>query len=477
MSMQQFLLVFRARFRVFCVALAATVVAATLASLLMPKSYKATVPLLVDAKDEQSINNPLRPLVLPQERLNYMQTQMDILNSRKVALKVVRDLRLMENPEAREALGRELGGDELTEDRLVEGLQKNLKVDTSQSNVIQASFSASDPRRAAAVANAFAKGYIDTMLELRVEPTREAAAWFNEQLKVLRANLQEAQVNLTKYQQAQGIVSADDRFDDETTRLGVLAEQVARRQAQAIFWNGREQMAQRHLDADEAPDRLPDVGGNAFVQRLRGDLLNGEAKLRELSTQYGANHPNYERQATENRSLRERLAGEMRRAAAGVGAAAQQSRQRDAELQKALVAQRTRVLNLKENRNEFTLLKRNVESAERAYDTAMQRFVVSQVDSRANQTNVTVLNPAAVPRLPTRPRIALNVALSVVIGAILGIGLVLLMELRDRRVRSAEDLAQLQRSVPMLAVLGDRSAFERLLGGPGSGMRALPSGG
>src|SRR5258706_2684523 len=292
MSMQQFLLVLRARFRVFCVPLAATVVAATLASLLLPKSYKATVPLLVDAKDEQSINNPLRPLVLRQERLNYMQPQMDILNSRKVALKVVRDLRLMENPEARQALGREMGSEELTEDRLVEGLQKNLKVDTSKSSVIQASFSSSDPRRAAAVANAFAKGYIDTMLELRVEPTREAAAWFNEQLKTLRANLQEAQATLTKYQQAQGIVSSDERFDDETTRLGVLADQVARRQAQTILWNGREQMAQRHLDADDTPDRLPDVGGNAFVQRLRGDLLNGETKLRELSTQYGVNHPN-----------------------------------------------------------------------------------------------------------------------------------------------------------------------------------------
>src|SRR5882762_1836178 len=87
-----------------------------------------------------------------------------------------------------------------------------------------------------------------------------------------------------------------------------------------------------------------------------------------------------------------------------------------------------------------SVLRRNVESAEKAYDTAMQRHVVSQVESRASQTNITVLNPAAVPGKPSQPKIALNIALSVVVGTMLGIGMVLLMEVSDRRVRSRSDL-------------------------------------
>jgi capsular polysaccharide biosynthesis protein len=116
----------------------------------------------------------------------------------------------------------------------------------------------------------------------------------------------------------------------------------------------------------------------------------------------------------------------------------------------------------------------HVESAERAYDTAMQRFVVNQVDSRAKQTNITVLNPAVAPRDPSRPKVFLNIALSVVVGVMLGIGMVLLAERFDRRVRSRSDLNMAE--VPVLAVLNTwQPAGHRLLGHSGSTRRALPN--
>ncbi len=475
MSLQQFLLALRARFGVFATVLAATVLAAIVASLLLPKSYKATVSLLVDAKDEQSLSNVLRPLILPQERLSYLQTQMDIITSKKVARKVVQDLKLAESPSTRAAFDEEAGGEGSIEDWLIEGLLKKLKVETSQSNVIQVSFSAADPRHSAAIANAFAKAYVNTMLELRVEPTREAAAWFDEQLKSLRANLEDAQAKLTDYHRQHGIVSDDERVDVDNTRLGVLSEQVLRAQEQTLQWNTREQQARKFLEPGGSPDRLPDVLDNPFIQRLKTDLLQGEAKLQELATQYGSNYPQYQRRLSENRSLREKLDAEMRKIVAGIESSARQSRQREAELRRALAAQHARVLGLKENRNELTVLKRNMESAERTYDTAMQRFVVSQVDSRASQTNVTVLSPAVVPLKPSRPNIILNLALSWVVGTILGIGVVILMETFDRRVRSRGDFDNAW-SVPLLGVLNAwRPAEHPQLGRPGGTGRALPN--
>jgi succinoglycan biosynthesis transport protein ExoP len=451
-TIEQFLLALRGRHGAFALVLLATVLVATLASLLLPKSYKATVALLVDAKDEQSLSNALRPLILPQERLNYLQTQADILASRKVARKVVDDLKLAPRASTQADFAKIAKGGESIEDWLAERLLKSLKVETSQSSVIQASFTADDPRVAAQVANAFAKAYADTMLELRVGPTREAAAWFDEQLKSLRANLEDAQAKLTNYHQREGIVSSDERYDVENARLVALSEEATRAQGKALEWGSRAGQARKYVSQGRSPERLPDVLDSPFVQKLKSDLLHAEAKLEQMSMQYGINHPEYQRQLSENRSLRERLDAEMRTIVEGMESSAGQSRQREVELIRAMAAQRARLLGLKENRNEFTVLKSNVVSAERAYDTAMQRFVVSQVESRASQANVTVLNPAVVPGSPSHPKVLFNVILSVVVGTMLGLGVVFLLEIIDRRVRSPEDLIR-GANVPLLAVL------------------------
>ncbi|HMH18134.1 MAG TPA: chain length determinant protein EpsF [Burkholderiales bacterium] len=472
MSIHQFLLALRARFSVFATLLAATVLAAAAVSFLLPKTYRATASLLVDAKEEQSMGN-VPPSFYPQEKLSYLQTQTEIITSRRVARKVVQDLKLAQSAVAQAAFEKAGAGYGSIEDWLAENLPLKLKVETSQSNIIQVTFSAADARYSAAVANAFAKAYIDTMLELRVEPNRQAAAWYDEQLKSLRANLEDAQSKLTNYLQREGIVSVDEHSDVDNTRLAALSEQVVKAQEQTLQWSAREQQARDSLKRGGSLDGLPDVLDNPFIQRLKTDLHQGEAKLRELATQYGSNYPQYQRQLSENRSLREKLDAEMRKVVAGIGSSAQQSRQREADLVKSMAAQRARLLALKENRNEFTVLKRNVESAERAYDTAMQRQVVSQVESRASQTNVTVLNPAAVPGKPSQPKIILNIALSVVVGALLGIGIVMLMEMFDRRVRSRRDL---DLEVPLLAVLNTwQPAGNRLLGRSDVTARALPN--
>jgi chain length determinant protein EpsF len=475
MTLHLFLSTLRARFQLFAVALAATVLAAAVASVLLPKSYRATASLVVDAKDEQSLRSVLQPLLEPRERTSYMQTQLDIITSEKVARKVVRDLKLAESQRSRADFEEQARGEGTIEEWLVEGLLRRLKVETSQSNVIHVSFSSADPRHSAAVANAFAKAHIDTVLELRVEPTRQAAVWFNEQLQSLRATLEEAQAKLTDNHRQKGIISADERLDVENARLGELSAQLVKAQDQTLDLSAREQQARSFLERGGAPDQLPDVLSSPLVQKLKGELAQGEATLQEMATQYGSNYPQYQRQLSENRSLREKLDTEMRKIVAGFENATRQSRRHEAELRRALAAQSERLLRLKGDRNELTVLTRDVESAQRAYDTARQRFVVSRVESRASHANVSVLNPASVPRRPDSPRLALNVSLAFVVGALLGVGIVILSELLDRRIRLREDLVN-EWNVPVLGEINaQRSAGKRLFNPGDAAVRALPS--
>jgi len=493
----------RARFGVFAVALGVTVVAATVISLLLPKSYRATVSLLVDTKDEQSLSNTL---VLPQRdmRIAYIQTQVDIITSERVARRVVSDLDLAQNSVAlaafqkstsngvigewvhnlandlrlREifplAAGSQKKEAESIDEWLVEKLLHEVKVETSQSSIIHVSFSWDDPAFAALVANGFAQAYLDTTLELRVQPTRNAVAWFDEQVKSLRANLEDAQAKLTDYQRREGIVATDERSDVEHARLAELSSQLVKAQAETFDWQSRAQQARAVLAQGTSPDRLPEINSNPQIQRLSADLLQGEAKLQELATQYGVNYPLYQRQLSENRSRREKLDAEMRKIVAGIENSKRQSLRREGELEAAVAAQRARLLDLTKNRNELAVLTRNVDTAQKTYDTVMQRFAVSQVESRASQANVAILNPAVAPRLPYRPKVGLNIALSVIVGTMLGLGIVILMEMSDRRVRSLVDLGH-NPNVPVLGVLDAWKPSERLLLGGPSNSRLPPS--
>jgi uncharacterized protein involved in exopolysaccharide biosynthesis len=126
---------------------------------------------------------------------------------------------------------------------------------------------------------------------------------------------------------------------------------------------------------------------------------------------------------------------------------------------------------LRDARAQSAVLVRDVDTAQRAYEAALQRYLVNKVESGARQTNVTVLNPAIEPTRAAKPRMSINLALGVLVGIFLGLGAVFLMELIDRRVRSPNDLEVID-----APVLGTLKAWEpsALLGGP-HGPRALPN--
>jgi uncharacterized protein involved in exopolysaccharide biosynthesis len=274
-----------------------------------------------------------------------------------------------------------------------------------------------------------------------VEPNRQTAAWFDEQLKTLRQDLTNAQDRLTAYQREHGIVSTDDRLDEEYTRLADLSGQLSRAQEQNMDLRAREQQVQLALQQGRSLQSLPEVQNDSQIRALRAELLKGEAALQILATKYGENHPDYIKQRADNRVIQQTIAAEMRNVAATTSNLRHEGEQRTAEIAAALAAQRSRVLGLKESRDGLAVLLRDVNTAQSAYDTAMQRFVATRVESRASQTNASILDPAIPPAHPYRPSLTLNLALAAVIGTLLGLGLVMTREMTDRRVHSAVELA------------------------------------
>jgi len=110
------------------------------------------------------------------------------------------------------------------------------------------------------------------------------------------------------------------------------------------------------------------------------------------------------------------------------------------------------VLKLKRQRDEISVLLRDVDSAQKTYDATMQRFNQTSLEGQASQTTVSILNRAVVPLRPSSPKTELNVLVGMVLGFVVGLGAALAREISNRRVRTEMDLTD-GLGLPLFGVL------------------------
>ena len=444
MNFTQFLLILKARFWIILITFAAIVTTTFVVNLFLPKTYTATTSLVLNYKGM----DPVTGVVLPAQLMpGYMATQNDIISSRNVAIKVVEQLKFAESAAAQAQFNQATKGKGDIHTWFADRLLQGLTVKPSrESSVIEISFNGADPDFAASVANGFANAYIQTSLQLKVEPAQKAADFLGEQTKSLRQNLELAQAKMSKYQQEKGITGGLGSIDIENARLNDLSSQLVAVQAQAYEANSRLKSAQGNGIT------APDVASSMVVQNMKVEISRMESKLSELSQRVGVNHPQYQSTKAELDKLKSLLQQEARNVSSSVGGTAQIYQQREAEVKSALAIQKEKVLKLNLAKDELLVLQRDVENAQRAMDAASQRFTQATIEGNANQTDVAVLNPATAPQSTASPKIMLNVLLSIFLGTVLGLGLALLAEMLDRRVRSRDDLTDLL-EVPVFAII------------------------
>jgi chain length determinant protein EpsF len=470
MDLNQFILALRARRKAFVIAFAATVVTAIAVALILPKKYVATATVLVETRDEQTMT-PIR--LTARERAGYLQTQVDLLKSNRVAAQVARDLKLAQRPGVVEAWEQDTGGAGLIEDWIASDLLKNIVIDTSVSSFLLINYPSDNPRFAAEVANGFTKAYLDMVLYLRTEPTREAAAWFDQQLKTLRTQVAQAQTKLNTYQKEKGILAEDARVDVESARLAELSTQLLAARNATYDAISRQKQASEILEREGSPEAIPDVLANPHIISIKTALGAVEARRAQESTVLGENHPQFLRTAAEVQGLRDKLQVEVKKVVTALGNAVEQQRKRERELQAALEAQNQRLLNLKDFRIDMAAMTRDIESAQRSYDTVLARHMTNKIDASATRANVMLLAPAIEPLKPVHPKVGLIAGLAVVLGVVLAAAIVYVFEMLDRRVRSRADL-EARLAVPSLGLLSKWQATGgRLLPAPiPSGARA-----
>ena len=239
---------------------------------------------------------------------NIISTQLDILASPAVATRVVEQLRLENDPQAEALLGgtgplawilqwkaavldalNSFFADEPAEERsikqwMAERLLSDMSAKTNRdSRMVRIVYSSPDPKFSAAVANAFLRAYQETVLNLKIQPAKQSTEWFDEQVRKLKLDLEEAEARLAKFQQAKGIVATDERMDLESARLAELSAQLSIAESASYESAAREREI-RNFIGGSSGNLPPEVAASPLVQQLRAGLAEREAKMGELAS-------------------------------------------------------------------------------------------------------------------------------------------------------------------------------------------------
>ena len=455
------------RYKIVLLILAVTVFAAGIASLLISKRYTASTSIIVEFPSNDPLNG--NPNYMAGTVAGFLATQVDLIKSDRVIGRVAQALSRNPEPLLREwaSQGGSLtdpGATQAMMDWLGTKLSREMRVEASRdSSFLTISYEARDAEFAALAANAFSKAYLAAMLELKTEPAKNYSTLFEGQLKQYRQDLAAAQEKLSRFQQKSGIITSDEREDVENRRLQELSTQLVQIQNEMSDSRSRRQTAQRG-----STEALPEVISNQLIQSMKSELSRVEARYNDESSRYGANHPQLLATKAEMNSLRSRLEAETGRIVASITAGNSINEQREARIRSALDAQRSKVLQLRQQRDQLALLQRDVDAAQKAYDLLSGRLTQTNLESAARLSNASIASPATVPSDPSRPKLGLNLGLGAFFGLLLGVLAAVMAEGLQRPLRTAEDLLEAA-GVPVLAVLPPANSrrVHRLVGDTG----------
>ncbi len=419
-----------------------TVTTVALASFIQKPVYRAAATVIIDIESPSVLS--VKDVVKLGETeyylyRDYIETQKEIIRSRRVAHAVMKNLRLADEEEYRKKKDP------------IEILLKKLKVDlVGDARIIKIHAESRDPKLASRIANEFAKIYVNSNIDLKIDVSNEAQDWLRKEVERQKKKVSEAEAGLQKYKEENNIFSIENQqeiINDALIRLNAsyLDAQKRRIQSEATYRNLLGQ------EGDMTTENLPaPLVSNENLERLKEEYLKQTSLLVEYKKIYKHKHPKMIR-LLENISHLESLVNreiktEYNNALTGIRTEYENSLEEENELKTALDDRKRQALEFERKIIDYNALEREIETNSRILQIALNRLKETSVASNIQTNNVRIQDIAEVPRKPVRPKKGLNIALSIILGLGGGIGLAFFKEHMDVTLKDPREIAALLQS-------------------------------
>jgi polysaccharide biosynthesis transport protein len=436
-----------------------------------PPSYTAQATMIIDTnkvnifKQQQIIGD------LPVDS-SMIESQVEILRSENVALAVIKQLHLTEDPEfvgfGGGLIGNAYGivstwlglvGPESELElrrRASETFAKRLAVKrVGLAYVIAISFRAYKADRAAQIANAVADAYITDQLAAKFQATQRASAWLQDRIGELRDQATAAERAVASYKANNNIVDTGGRLMSEQ-QLSELNTQFILAQKQTAEMKARLDRVEQIINAGAPDGTVTDTLKNDVITKLREQYLELKSREADWSARYGANHLAAVHLRNQMAELRRSIVDELNRIAETYKSDYEIAKQGEAAVQKGL----SQAVSESQTSGQAQVTVHDLESsaltARTLYDNFLQRYMEAVQQQSFPITEARVITFATPPLKPSHPKVAITLSLSAMLGLLLGLGIARLLDMSDRVFRTPEQVENVLRTncLAVMPILG-----------------------
>ncbi|MBR9823306.1 MAG: polysaccharide biosynthesis tyrosine autokinase [Rhodobacteraceae bacterium] len=392
--------------------------------------YRSTAVVMLNNREEQVVDlgNVLGGLGSDRSVVN---TEVEILKSRILLGKVVDKLSLTEDPEFNASLVPPSGltqlkswvkglimpseevaasNPESVRQGTISALLGALLIrNVPESLVFQVTVETTNQGKSARIADALVELYILNQLEVKFEATEQATTWLTERVTNLQIALEEAEGKVTDFRAGTALVSPE--------ALAGLEVQVKETRDRIESTEAAQQTAQTRLaalEAAETPEARVEASGDLQLQRLL-PRLDEPGIAQAFDTRY-------EQIVARQRADLSRSESQLQTLRTSLTTLEQQTEQQSQDL-----------ITLQQ-------LTREAEASRLLYEYFLARLKETSAQQGVQQADSRIISPAVVPIAPAAPRKSLILAMSAVLGLLIGAGFVLIREARNRAFRNAEQL-------------------------------------
>lgn len=438
--------------------------------------YSAQTVILIERKAPQVLKEK-DALAESIEYADYYRTQYEVLKSRALAERVIREEGLEFHPSFAGEKGERPGffsalwtgfkariagltrgkadapkapgmiaGNPLLVDVYLSLLQIRPVRGTSLVDVI---FSTPEAELSARLANAHAFAYVRHGQELRSQTNEEAIAFLQKKLLELKERVEQSEASLNNYRRDKGIISLDEKENFVVDRLADLNKRLTESEAERIALEAQVQTIRKsNFDA------LPMVSASPVIQNIKQQLAKYEAEFAALAKEFRPGYPPLDNVKARLDETRTRLGEETRNEVKGIESAYMAARTKEAGLRNQMNEQKQTTLNLKDSAVQYAILAREADTNRQLYDSVLQRIKEMSVAAQVTASNIYVTDKAQAPLWPSYPSKKRFLLLGLCLGLTAGIGLAFLFEQLDSTFKSVEEAENYIR-LPSLGVVPD----------------------